>query len=247
MKVACFSIKSSLYSISCIEYEPHDKAADFAVVCLHGFGGDKESSAIKCLAERINERGGAVIGFDFASHGESEAQEEMLTVDNCISDTKTIYAYAKNKYGRAEFFATSFGAFVLINMLKNADFKGLKAVFRAPAVKMEDTFLNPICNSTSAELKKQGPVECGFQRRMKLGYDFWQDLKNHTTDYAFFENETLMIYGDKDDVVRVEDMEAFAAQRPNIRVKVVTGADHRFKGKGQLDEAIDAAVEFLTL
>lgn len=245
MKFSFFRIKGRFYNISCIEYVPKAKIADFAVVCLHGFGGDKESSAIKRLAERITERGGAVIGFDFASHGESEAQDEMLTVDNCISDTKTIYAYAKNKYGRAEFFATSFGAFVLINMLKSADFKEVKAVFRAPAVKMEDTFLNPICNLTSAELGARDSVVCGFQRKMKLGYDFWLDLKNHNTESVYFENQVLMIYGDKDDVVRVEDMEAFAAQRPNIKVKVVTGADHRFKGKGQLDEVIESAVEFL--
>ena len=245
MKTLRYSINGELYKISCISYEPESEAG-FAVVCLHGFGGDKESSAVRRLAEKINERGGAVVCFDFACHGESEADESMLTVENCVRDAKNVYAIAKNKYGRVSFFATSFGAFILINMLKGAEFKGIKAVLRSPAVKMESTFLKPICNLTSAELKSKEYVECGFERKMKLGYDFWLDLKNHNIDDAFFDNEVLMIYGDRDDVVSPCDMAEFARKRENIQVKIIKGADHGFKGKGQLEEAIDAAVDFLT-
>lgn len=241
-----FELKGKLYNISCIAYEPTKRASEFAVVCLHGFGGDKESSAIKRLAERITEKNGAVIGFDFAAHGESEAGDEMLTVENCVEDAKTVYAYAKNKYGNADFFATSFGAFVLINLLKTVDFRGVKAVLRAPAVKMENTFLSPICNLAIDELKREKFVECGFERKIKLGYDFWLDLKNNSVDDVFFDNEALMIYGDRDDVVCPDDMEQFASQRSNIKVKIISGADHRFKGKGQLEDAILAAVDFLT-
>ena len=245
MKILRYDISSGKYNINCITYEPEVCACQFAVICLHGFGGDKESSAIKCLAQAITDNGGAVVAFDFASHGKSEADEKYLTVENCVSDAKAVYAYAKNKYSKVDFFATSFGAYILINMLKSADFKGIKAIFRSPAVKMENTFLSPICNLTSAELKKQGVVECGFERKMRLGYDFWEDLKEHSIFDAEFENNALMIYGDRDDVVSVEDMKAFAHSRDNIKVKVIEGADHRYKGNGQLEKAIEAAVEFL--
>lgn len=246
MKALSFSVKGEKYNISCISYEPESSEADFAVVCIHGFGGDKKSSAVKRLAEKITECGGAVVCFDFACHGESEADESMLTVENCVCDAKSAYTFAENKYGNVSFFATSFGAFVLINMLKSADFKGIKAVLRSPAVKMENTFLSPICNLTSAELENTDHVECGFERKMKLGYDFWCDLKNHNIDEADFDNEVLMIYGDRDDVVAPEDMAEFARARENIQVKIIEGADHRFKGKGQLEAVIDAAVDFLT-
>ncbi|MBR4071838.1 MAG: alpha/beta hydrolase [Clostridia bacterium] len=247
MKVSRFFIKGVLYNISCVAYEPENKKAEFSIVCLHGFGGDKESSAINLLAHRITDNGGAVVAFDFASHGESETSDEMLTVENCVNDTKTIYAYAKNRYGKADFFATSFGAYILVNLLKSVDFKGVRAVLRSPAVKMENTFLDPICNLASAELKRKGNVECGFERTMKLGYSFWEDLKKHSVFDAEFDNDTLMIYGDRDDVVSPVDMEVFAAKRSNIKAKVIKGADHRFKGKGQLKEAIESAAEFLLL
>ncbi len=245
MKKTYFNVKAFLYNISCVEYEPDNKEAGYAVVCLHGFGGDKESSAIERLAEDITSRGGAVIAFDFAAHGNSEACDEMLTVDNCVEDTKLVYEYAENKYKKVDFFATSFGAFVLINAMKYGCFKDSKLVLRAPAVKMENTFLNPICNMSAKELEKADKTECGFQRKMNLGYDFWIDLKSHSVSDILFENKTLLIYGDRDDVVCPDDMRTFASIRSNIEVKVVKGADHRFKGRGQLEEAILAAVDFL--
>lgn len=245
MIVKCFDIMGEKYNISCIAYEPFERGAEFAVLCIHGFGGDKKSSAIKLLGEKITEAGGAVISFDLASHGDSEADEKMLTMENCISDTKTVYAYAENKYGRTDLFATSFGAFILINMLKTLDIKGSKAVLRSPAVRMADTFLSPICNLTIDELEMAGTVECGFERRMDLGYSFWQDLTRHSIVDATFENKCLMIYGDCDDVVKPSDMETFARGRENIDVLVIEGADHRFKKKGQLEAVIAASAEFL--
>ncbi len=245
MRAVYTKVDSELYRISCVCYEPEDGVADFSVVCMHGFGGDKKSSAIRLLGERITEQGGAVVAFDFASHGESEAPDEMLTMKNCISDVKTIFAYAENKYGRADFFATSFGAFVLINLLNTTDIKGAKAVLRSPAVKMAETFLNPICSLTIDELERTDNVECGFERKMKLGYSFWKDLEIHSIGDAEFENKCLMIYGDCDDVVKPEDMAGFAAARENIRAEVIKGADHRFKGKGQLEEVIRLAADFL--
>ena len=86
MKILRYDISSDKYNINCITYEPEVCACQFAVICLHGFGGDKESSAIKCLAQAITDNGGAVVAFDFASHGKSDADEKYLTVENCVSD-----------------------------------------------------------------------------------------------------------------------------------------------------------------
>ena len=132
-----------------------------------------------------------------------------------------------------------------MNMLKTLDIKGVKIVLRSPAVKMADTFLSPICNLTVDELKAAEKVECGFERRMKLGYDFWEDLSQHSIDGVEFENKCLMIYGDRDDVVKPSDMAEFAAVRDNVDVLIIEGADHRFKKKGQLEAVIAASAEFL--
>ncbi len=244
MKILRYTVSGEKYDIPCIAYEP-DRDACGAVVCLHGFGGDKESSAVKRLGMVMAELGRSVVCFDFPAHGESQAEDSELTVENCINNAVTVSANAESKYGSISFFATSFGAFVLINILERSYFKGSKAVLRSPAVRMEGTFLSPICNLTIAELKDIGTVECGYERKMRLGYDFWLDLSRHCVGGAVFENKTLMIYGDCDDVVRPADMTAFAAERANIKTKIISGADHRFKGKGQMEEVIKTAARFL--
>ncbi len=244
MKKIEYTLAGEKYDIPCVAYEPSGEIRG-AVVCLHGFGGDKDSSAVKKLGEKMAERGYAVVCFDFPAHGKSPAKDDMLRVENCINDAITVSANAENEYGGICFFATSFGAFILANLLKKPCFKGVKAVFRSPAVKMADTFLNPICNLTIDELKKKSAVECGFERKIKLGYDFWLDLESNDITDASFDNEVLMIYGNCDNVVRPEDMAEFASARENIKVKIINGADHRFKGKGQLEEVISASSEFL--
>lgn len=245
MEKISYVVRNEKYDIPCLAYEPSCEIKG-AVVCLHGFGGDKDSSAVRMLGERLTERGYAVVCFDFPAHGKSGADDKMLTVENCVNDAVCVSADAENKYGSISFFATSFGAFVLTNMLKKPYFKGVKAVFRSPAVKMAETFLFPVCNLTYVELKSVGEVECGFERKMSLGYDFYLDLKSNDITNAVFDNDVLMIYGDCDDVVRPDDMTAFAEKRDNVQVKIIRGADHRFKGNGQLEEVISLAADFLS-
>ncbi len=252
MKKRYSTLCRKTYNISCVHYEPDSEGVEKVIIALHGFGGDKESSAVMALARAATEHKTAVVCFDFPCHGTSEADESFFTVENCINDGVAVYASVEKEYfsdgigeGKIHFFATSFGAYILAQMLERPYFKGARAVFRSPAVKMSETFLHIIANSTVAELEKKGVVECGFDRKMYLGYDFWRDLYLHNIDHIFYENETLMIYGDKDDVVSPSDMREYGEKRPGVEVRVIEGADHRFKGKGQLDAVIDASVEFL--
>lgn len=245
-------IAGEKYDIPCVEYIPDGGRVRNVIIALHGFGGDKESSAVFRLAEEAEKHETAVICIDFPAHGKSAADESFLTVGNCTNDAKTTYAFAENKFfsagngdGKIHFFATSFGGYILAHVLKNPLYKRSKAVFRSPAVSMPETFVDIICNSTVAELAKSNFVECGFERKLKLGYSFYSDLEKHTVKDVKFENKCLMIYGDRDDVVHPEDMEAFAAARPNIETKCIIGADHRYKGEGELDAAIGAAIGFL--
>ena len=251
MRKAYYTVEGEKYSIPCLCFEPEGVKAEKAVIALHGFGGDKESSAVFKLAEAATLKNYAVICFDFPCHGASPVNEEYFTVDNCISDAERIYAFAEEKYfsdieskGKIHFFATSFGAFVLANMLKDDIFAGNKAVFRAPAVMMHETFENVLSNYTVAELAKGAVAECGFERKIHLGYGFYADLKDHALRNVFFSNSVLMIYGDRDDVVSPAHMAAFAEARPSVKTKIICCADHRFKKKGELDLVVKYSMDF---
>ena len=246
MKTERFTVTEKNYNIDCISYLP-DNTIKSVTLCLHGFGGDKMSSAVKRLGKMLTEKNSAVVCFDFPAHGKSELDSESLTIENCIAHTKAVADHIKKTYGdktELNFFATSFGAFVLLNMLKADPYPHSKILLRSPAVKMEETFLSPICNLTEAELKKTEKAECGFERKMQLGYSFYLDLKNHSLDTIDNTNNMLMVYGDCDDVVKPEDMSGFA-DRNGINRIVIEGADHRFKKAGQLDAVIKIAAGHL--
>ena len=84
------------YKISSKLYLPSKDTTRFVIAC-HGFGGDKESSAIQYLAETIYKDNMALICFDFPGHGQSEVEADKLTISNCINDIETIEIYLKQK------------------------------------------------------------------------------------------------------------------------------------------------------
>lgn len=246
MKTERFTVATKEYDIAYIAYLPHSEKAESVTLCLHGFGGDKDSSAVKKLGKALSEKNCATVCFDFAAHGESPLDSSFLTVENCVTHAKAVCDYIENRFGgkKINFFATSFGAYILLNMLSKFSYPEAKILLRSPAVKMEDTFLFPICNMTETELIENSKVVCGFERKMELDHTFYLDLKAHSLDNAKVTNKALMIYGSADDVVRPEDMESFA-KRNNIETFVIDGADHRFKKAGELDEVIRISAEFL--
>ena len=56
------------YNINIKEVLP--KNFDEIVIACHGFGGDKESSAIELLSNELYKENKGVISFDFPGHGE---------------------------------------------------------------------------------------------------------------------------------------------------------------------------------
>ena len=64
------------------------------------------------------------------------------------------------------------------------------------------------------------------------------------TDY---DRPILVIYGDQDDVVNFSDIEAFCTKNPKAVLKVISGADHRFKGKDELERVIELSEKYILL
>ena len=122
MKINNFKLKSlNGYNISVRTYLPTGNIKEI-IIAVHGFGGGKDSSAIRLLAEKMVKENFLVICFDFPSHGDSEVEADKLTIDNCINDIETIEQYIKDKFGKnlkINIFATSFGEYItLLKIIK---------------------------------------------------------------------------------------------------------------------------------
>ena len=238
-------IESKEYKISAKIYLPEEdtKLKEMIIAC-HGFAGDKESSAIKLLAEEMIKNGVGVICFDFPGHGESETDGTKLTIDNCIQDINVIEDYIKVNYNvPISIFSTSFGAYLtLINIARNKKtYKNI--ILRSPAIKMANIYRYTLLREDYNEYKNRGYTKLGFERELIIPYHFMEELNENDIFEIYKDIEIPPIYivqGDKDDIAPIEDTKKFVSMNnKNIKLYIIEGADHRMKGEGELEKAIE--------
>ncbi len=227
-------------NVKCKLFIPSGEISDI-LIALHGFAGDKESSVIKAVAESLGETT-LVFAFDLPCHGKDEEQGK-LRLDKCIKYLDIILDYVKKSYKSIpiSFFATSFGAFVLLNYLKNHDEQFKHIILRAPAIFMDEVLTNSILKDHKISLDiflKQGAI-LGFDKEILVNKDFLQDLrKNSLSQHKFLEHIDI-IQGDKDDTVDIKKNEVFFNSKfPSFSLHYIKDADHRFKNPTDLIQII---------
>lgn len=241
MIVTQFDITVADHAIPCRQYLPEGPVR-LAVLGVHGFGGDSLSSALAKLAEHLAPADGALLCFDFPCHGRSTVPDGRLSVELCRSDLRAAAEELKSRFPGAEYgiFATSFGGYIALQCLDALE--DFRIVLRAPAVTMADSFLTILPDREA--FFREGSALCGFERKMLLTTGFYEDLRAHSVPAP--ERPVLIIHGSKDDIVPCGAVRALAETSPSVTLHTVEGADHRFKGKGQLEEAITAAAGWFT-
>lgn len=237
MKIKKTEITLDDHSIPCKEFLPEGEVK-LAVLGVHGFGGDKESSVLRALAAQLEPMGGALFCFDFPCHGESSTPDNMLSVDICRRDLLAAADEVRRRFPDAEkgIFATSFGGYITMQCLDLL--KDFRIVLRSPAVTMAESFLTIIPDQEA--FFRNGSALCGFERKMLLSTAFYDDLRKHTVPLP--GRPVLIIHGTKDDIVPFSAVSAMAEQSEFITLCPIEGADHRFKRRGQLEGILRAAV-----
>ena len=232
------------YDISCLEWT--GEQATSVLVCLHGFAGDKYSSVIRSLAEKLTAASVRVITLDWPGHGSSPVDGTYLTIENCIRDLDTVLEYVSKDRSPIMLFATSFGGFIGVNYLMRNPTAFSKFVLRSPALSMPDTYRTFLTDEDIAALKRGESVNKGFDRPLWLDASFHEDLCAHRIPAKAlnFKIPGLVIQGDQDDVVDPEESVRFA-QDNGLELHIVSGADHRYKHPGELEEILSATTDFL--
>lgn len=245
MTVKRFSLTRD-YEIKCLAYLPEQGSVTSVTLGVHGFAGDKESSMLKALGKKLTERGGALFAFDFPAHGESPASEESLTVLNCINDLIFLADYVRARYPAAEkfIFATSFGGY--ISLLASDRLSDFEFILRAPAVTMPKILLDTVLKNDRDSFEKTGVITCGFERKLSLPFSFLLDLEDmEDTRRLPLSQRSLIIHGTNDSVVPLEHILEYCDSHPDADLRLMEGADHRFKRKGELDCVADLTIDFI--
>lgn len=238
-------IEGKKYKIDCKLWSPEKVSR--IIIAVHGFAGDKESGAIASLAEEMVKKDTLVVALDLPGHGTSEVDGDYLTLENCLDNITSVEEYYHNQYKDAKlsYFATSFGAYLVLLKLIKKPQKYDKIVLRCPALKMDKIFVNAILRESIKDFRKRTYTIVGYERELKVNYSFYEELEN-TQIFELFqkdENKILIIHGDQDDTAPIEDSYAFQAKY-QTEMEVVKGADHRFKKEGELEEVIAYAEQF---
>jgi alpha-beta hydrolase superfamily lysophospholipase len=218
------------------------------MVAIHGFAGDKESSAISMVAEELMKQDIGVIALDLPGHGASEVDGDYLTLDNCLADIRFTLDYAKENFKDAKIslFATSFGAYLTLLLLTRYGNEYNKVVLRCPAIRMDKIFEDEILVGTMDEFKEKGYVIVGYERELKVNYSYFEELCNNQIlrDFDAKCDNILIIHGDEDTTAPIKDAYDFK-EKFGVKMNVVEGADHRFKKPGELEKVVNHTLNFI--
>lgn len=235
------------YKIPIKEYKP--TKVEKVIIACHGFGGDKESSAIELLAQKLIKEDTLVIAFDFPAHGESEANGKEFIIENCINDLISVEEYIKKEYPHTPIgiFATSFGAYITLLKINKYENNYFSIVLRAPAICMDEIFINSILREDIEQFKQRGYTILGYEKELIVSYKYYEDLiKNKLFNIYNKNEELLIIQGTNDDMAPIEDSIRFIkSKNTKGKIEKILGADHRMKKDGELEKAINIAIEYI--
>lgn len=221
-------------------------SAKSAIIMSHGFTGDKsEWGRFDQTAEALNKAGFTAFTFDFSGCGESE--DDSLTVAKQVEDLRCAIGFIREMgFKELGLLGHSLGGLI---SLKNLD-KGIKAlVLWAPATTPKTDIKSWYARRQLKEMEDTGYLvktrDMGARRRFIIEKGMFDELAgiNQKKLLSKVKCPVLIIHGDKDDVVPVENSRQAMQYLPNgSKLEIIKGADHGFYD--QLDQFIERTVEW---
>ena len=224
--------------LSCKLYIPQAEIRKI-VIGIHGFSSNKESAVFKPLAEMLNKKGIVLLTCDLPCHGESSKPNEVLSLKRCLDAICNIEEFAiETFHAPIAFFATSFGAYLLLLHLAEKKNVASDVILRSPAIYMDEIFEKVLLQDHGFSVNDLGSVSLGWESSNYPVVDlaFYKDLcKNRLRNmkFNFFVN---VIQGQKDEVVDWKKNEEFFKDKFAGKhiLFYSKNSSHRFKSPEEL-------------
>ena len=225
-----------------------DKQKPIVILC-HGFTSNKDSVSYDVFDKALTTKDISYLKIDFFGHGESEGNFSDVTLSKGVDDALSAIKFIKDKgYTKIGFIGTSFGGAVgLITAIKSKDLfvLGLKCP-------VSDYYGKYHKQKNKEELKQwrfKGYVERKNNKGefVKLNYSFYEDILQYK-DYQNYEKikiPTLIIHGELDESVPVEQSRKTCSIILNCKLVVIKDADHYLSGPGEPEKIADLLADFI--
>jgi pimeloyl-ACP methyl ester carboxylesterase len=225
------------------------------LVLAHGITVDMDEGGgmFVQLAERLTERGFAVVRFSFRGHGNSAGTQRGMTIAGEMLDVQAVVERALG-IGPAplSIVAASFGAVPVTLSLPYLD-QLYRLVLWNPVLDLRHTFLEPelpwgranFGQDQQADLARRGflVVDGDFE----LGRVLYEEFGHYRPADCFVADRrpALVVHGDQDGYVSYFIAEQAAYARHDCEFHTVHGSGHGFDSAAHENEAIAVTVEWL--
>lgn len=182
-------------------------ASSRVIVAVHGNMASKTDMATAHLAEFAVQAGWQVLSFDLPEHGDRKGRELPCTMPQCVEDTRKIWAYAHEHWQTVGLFGVSMGAYIALAATANEP--PAFAWLLSPTVAMGRMIEGMMRRDgiTPEALKKAGRIQTAVGQVY-----WWADYTFVALHPAKTTCKTAILYGAKDDLTGLSDIQAFVKE-----------------------------------
>ena len=200
------------------------------ILLSHGFSTSKDGRTYVRLEEILNRRKFSTLRFDFFGHGESSGKFADITISEAVDDVQSAIRFLKDSgHQRIGLMGSSFGGFASILAAGRSDDLFILAL-KSPVSDYLGLLIARDHDKNIQAWQQEGfiIVEGADGKNLRLNYSFFVDAEQ-INGCALAENinvPTLIVHGDRDDTVPLEQSRKVAGLIPNCNLEVIRGADH---------------------
>ncbi len=225
-----------------------DKGKPIIILC-HGFSTSKNSGTYVSLGQILNKAGISTFRFDFFGHGESEGKFEDVTTSEAVNDILNAIKLLKRLgYTKIGLMGGSFGG-IASTMAASKTNDLFVLALKSPVSNYEEKEIVTKSKKELEEWKRKGYryYVSGDGRKLRLNYTFYKDFeKNNGYEAAKqIKVPTLIVHGDKDESVPVEQSKKIASIIRNSRLEIIKGADHRYSEPEHRERMLNLISKFI--
>lgn len=213
------------------------------IILVHGFNTRKDSSTNIALVDKLNKKNISTFRIDLFAHGDSEGNFESLTQSEAVDDVMQAIEFLKKLgFSKIGLEGSSFGGLAAIMAASKTKDVYLLAL-KCPVSSYYE-FKDYIDKKLITEWRKTG---YSIREGKKLKFTFYEDIKNNIA-YDVADKitvPTLIVHGDADAKVPVEQSIKLSKLIPNCQLKIIKGAGHRFQEGNAKEKMLNTIVDFI--